>query len=130
VLIPLAAGAWLAVAGVAGAAEVKGFPGVRSVQTVQHEPGAMTLYNVVLDRRFALDELDSVSRRIRRTAPKTDLLLISYFLRGMKAEQEPWATSHFDPKLDTFVVRINETITVTNPPDTDLRMAGAGAERR
>ena len=98
-------------------------PGVRSIQLVQHEKGAVAIYNVTLDRRFDTGELDSLSRRIKRSAPKSELIFISYFLRGMKSEKEPWATSHFNPTLDSFVVRINEVITAKNPPDADLRLA-------
>lgn len=110
------------------AAEQKPPTGVRSVQLVQHEDGAMVVYSVILDRRFEADELDTLSHRIKRGAPKTKLVLISYFLRGMRAQDEAWATSHFDPSLGSFVVRINETITATNPPDRDLRVSAVGRE--
>ena len=83
----------------------------------------MVVYSVILDRRFDAGELSTLSRQIKREAPGTDLLFISYFLRGMKSDQEAWATTHFDPKLDTFVVRINEATTATNQPDRDLRIA-------
>jgi hypothetical protein len=79
---------------------------------------------VFLDKRLAVDELDTLSHRIRRSAPKTELLLISFFLRGMSPQQEAWATSYFTPKLDGFVVRINEATTAANPPDADLQTAG------
>jgi hypothetical protein len=98
--------------------------GVRSMQLVQHEPGVMAVYSVVLDRRFDTGELDTLSRSIKRNAPKTKLILISYFLRGMQPAQAAWATSHFNPDLDSFLVRINESTTVSNPPDSDLRVAG------
>jgi hypothetical protein len=97
--------------------------GVRSIELAQQEPGAIVVYNVVLDRRFDSAELDSLSHRIKRTAPKVKLVFISYFLRGMRFDQEPWARSHFNPNLDNFVVRINEATTVTNLPDKDLRIA-------
>jgi hypothetical protein len=97
--------------------------GVRSIELAQQEPGAIVVYNVVLDRRFDSAELDSLSHRIKRTAPKVKLVFISYFLRGMRFDQEPWARSHFNPNLDNFVVRINEATTVTNLPDKDLRVA-------
>lgn len=122
VLLSLAAAVWLACPLMANGAELK-VNGVRSVELAQQEEGAIVVYNVVLDRRFDSAELDSLSNRIKRTAPKVKLIFISYFLRGMKFEQEPWARSHFNPNLDGFVVRINEATTATNQPDKDLRIA-------
>lgn len=120
----IAAAACMALPLETNAAGVKPLPGVRSMQLVQHEPGAMAVYTVILDRRLDTGELDTLSRAIRRTAPATKLILISYFLRGMQPAQVAWATSHFNPELDSFLVRINEATTVTNQPDPDLRVAG------
>jgi hypothetical protein len=122
VVVSLAAAVCLATPIMATAAGSKS-NSVRSIELAQQEPGAIVVYNVVLDRRFDSAELDSLSHRIKRTAPKVKLVFISYFLRGMRFDQEPWARSHFSPNLDSFVVRINEATTVTNLPDKDLRIA-------
>ena len=122
VVIALATAVCLACPITAFGAGSKASP-VRSIQLAQQEDGAIVVYNVVLDRRFDSAELDSLSHRIKRSAPKVKLIFISYFLRGMRFDQEPWARSHFNPNLDSFVVRINEATTVTNLPDKDLRIA-------
>jgi hypothetical protein len=107
------------------AAQSKQQAGVRAMRLVQHDAEEMAVYSVILDRRFDIAELDGLSKRIKRGAPKTKLILISFFLRGMTQERDAWATSSFDPSLDSFVVRINETTTTTNLPDRDLRIAGS-----
>jgi len=106
------------------AAQSVRYPGLLTIQAVKGEIRGSTAYIVFLDKRLAVDELDTLSHRIRRSAPKTELLLISFFLRGMSPQQEAWATSYFTPKLDGFVVRINEATTAANPPDPDLQTAG------
>jgi hypothetical protein len=106
------------------AAQSVRYPGLLTIQAVKGEIRGSTAYIVFLDKRLAVDELDTLSHRIRRSAPKTELLLISFFLRGMSPQQEAWATSYFTPKLDGFVVRINEATTAANPPDADLQTAG------
>ena len=106
------------------AAQSVRYPGVLTIQATKGEIRGSTAYIVFLDKRLAVDELDTLSHRIRRSAPKTELLLISFFLRGMSPQQEAWATSYFTPKLDGFVVRINEATTAANPPDADLQTAG------
>jgi len=104
-------------------AEPGGQPGVRSINLVRQDKADMAVYSVVLDKRFDTADLDSLSRRIRQKAPKTKMILISFFLRGMTTQRGAWATSAFNPELDGFVVRINETTTTANPPDADLRIA-------
>lgn len=103
-------------------AELRQPPGVRSIQLVQHENGVFTVYHVMLEGRFKVGELDTLAHRIKRAAPKTQLISILYFLRGMKLDQGAWATSDFNPSLNSFVVQINEAITMTNLPDPDLRI--------
>jgi hypothetical protein len=98
------------------------FPGVRSSRLVQNKNGAETVYHVVLDRRFELDELDTLAREIRRRAPQAQAIMILYFLRGMKPDQGAWATSKFNPSLDAFEIQINEAAAATNPPDADLQV--------
>jgi hypothetical protein len=105
----------------ATSAEARQLPGVRWIKLVQHESGKFALYHVMLDRRFKVYELDTMARHITRDAPKGQLTFILYFLRGMSSDQGPWATSNFNPSLGTFEIQINEAITATNPPDTDLR---------
>jgi hypothetical protein len=97
--------------------------GVRAIRLVQQDKTEMTLYTVTLDRRFDMAELDGLSKRIKRTAPPTKLILISFFLRGMAPDREAWATSAFNPNLDSFVIRVNEVTTKTNLPEPDLRIA-------
>jgi hypothetical protein len=97
--------------------------GVTSIHQIQQGEPDMALYNVVLDRRLEAGELDGISKRIKKSVPKAKLMLVSFFLRGMTQEREAWATSAFNPSLDSFITRINETTTRTNPPDADLRVA-------
>ena len=120
----LAAVGWLAFPVGTSAIEFTRSSGVLTVQPAQQENEAMAAYNVVLDRRLGTDELDTLSHRIRRAAPKAQLVLVSFFLRGMRPEQDPWATTYFTSKLGGFVVRINEVNATTNQPDKDLRLAG------
>jgi hypothetical protein len=94
---------------------------ILSTKLVDHLSGEMALYKVVLTERLATADLDDISRRIKRSAPKTKLLFISFFLDGM--ESDTWATSAFNPALDGFVVRVNEAATTTNPPSTLLPFA-------
>jgi hypothetical protein len=98
--------------------------GVIAVLPAASDNRAMVAYTVVLDRRLAADELDTISNRIKRAAPKSELILISFFLRGMRPEQDAWATSYFTQKLGSFAVRVNEANTQTNLPDRDLQVAG------
>jgi hypothetical protein len=97
--------------------------GVRAIRLVQQDKTEMTVYSVTLDRRFDMAELDGVSKRIKRAAPPSKVILISFFLRGMAPDREAWATSAFNPNLDTFVIRVNEVTTRTNLPEPDLRIA-------
>ena len=103
-------------------AELRPTPGVRSIQLVQHVNGVKTVYQVMLDWRFKVDELDTLAHRIKRAAPKTQMISIQYFLNGMNPEQEAWATSDFNPSLNSFVLQINEAATVTNVPASDSRI--------
>jgi len=103
-------------------AELRPTPGVVSVRLVQHVNGVKIVYQVMLDWRFKVGELDTLAHQIRRAAPKTQMLSVSFFLRGMNPEQEAWATSDFNPDLNNFVSRINEAATMTNIPDTDSRI--------
>jgi hypothetical protein len=123
-LVVLAVLQLLAVSALPASAQGVRYPGVLTIQAAKGEIRGSTTYIVFLDKRLAVDELDTLSHRIRRSAPKTELLLISFFLRGMSPQQEAWATSYFTPKLDGFVVRINEATTAANPPDADLQTAG------
>jgi hypothetical protein len=123
-LVVLAVLQLLAVSAPPASAQGVRYPGVLTIQAAKGEIRGSTTYIVFLDKRLAVDELDTLSHRIRRSAPKTELLLISFFLRGMSPQQEAWATSYFTPKLDGFVVRINEATTAANPPDADLQTAG------
>ena len=123
-IVVLAVLQFLAVPPLSVAAQAIRYPGVLTIQAAKGEIRGSTTYIVFLDKRLAVDELDTLSHRIRRSAPKTELLLISFFLRGMSPQQEAWATSYFTPKLDGFVVRINEATTAANPPDADLQTAG------
>ena len=97
-------------------------PGVRSIQLVQHVNGVKVVYQVMLDWRFKVDELDTLAHRIKRAAPKTQMISILYFLNGMNPELEAWATSDFNPSLNSFVLQINEAATVTNVPAPDSRI--------
>ena len=82
----------------------------------------------MLDWRFKVGELDTLAQQIKRAAPKTQMTSILFFLRGMNPEQEAWATSDFNPDLNSFVSRINEAATVTNVPDTDSDELKQGSE--
>jgi hypothetical protein len=103
-------------------AEIRPMPGVRSIQLVQHVTGVKIVYEVILDSRFKVGDLDTLAHRIKQAAPKTQMISILYFLRGMSPAREPWATSDFNPELNSFVLQINEAATVTNVPDTDSRI--------
>ena len=107
----------------ANAAQIKRTPGVLTVQAVPNENRAIASYIVFLNRRFGTDELDTFSHHVRRAAPKSELIVISFFLRGMNPQLPPWATSYFTAKLDGFVVRIDEASTTTNVPEADLQQA-------
>ncbi len=120
VLIYFAALACLALP-LSTSAALRRFPGVHSIRLVQHGSGKEYIYHVVLDRRFEVDELDTLAREIRRAAPKAQAISILYFLRGMKPDQGAWATSKFNSSLDAFEIQINEAATATNPPASDLQ---------
>lgn len=103
-------------------AELRPTPGVRSIQLVQHANGVKVVYQVMLDWRFKFDELDTLAHRIKRAAPKIQMISILFFLHGMNPEQEAWATSDFNPSLNSFVLQINEAATVTNVPAPDSQI--------
>jgi hypothetical protein len=103
-------------------AELRPTPGVRSVRVVQHVNGVQIVYQVILDWRLKVGELDTLAHQIKRAAPQTQTTSIQFFLRGMNPEREAWATSDFNPDLNSFMVRINEAATMTNIPDTDSRI--------
>lgn len=103
-------------------AELRPTPGVRSIRVVQHVNGVQIVYQVMLDWRFKVGELDTLAHQIKRAAPKTQTTSIQFFLRGMNPEREAWATSDFNPDLNSFMVRINEAATMTNVPDPDSRI--------
>jgi hypothetical protein len=96
---------------------------VLSIELVDHMSGEMALYKVVMTEKVPTADLDGISRRIKRTAPKTKLLFISFLLRDTEQDGDTWATSSFNPALDGFVVRVKETAPKPNPTSADLPFA-------
>jgi hypothetical protein len=97
--------------------------GVRAIRVLQQDEGQVIRYSVVLDRRLDIAELDRLSQRIDQATPRTKLILILFFLRGMAEDRDPWAATAFGADADGFAVHIRETNTRANPPDIDLRIA-------
>lgn len=96
---------------------------VHAIRIVQQDAGALIKYSVVLDQRLNTAELERLSQRIKGATPKTTLILILFFLRGMAEDRDVWAASALNVAADGFAVHIRETATRTNPPDADLRIA-------
>jgi hypothetical protein len=96
---------------------------VRTIRVLKQDEGELIVYTVVLDKRLDTAELDQLSQRIKQATPKTKLILVSFFLRGMAEDRDPWAASAFNADADGFAVHIKETATQVNPPDADLRIA-------
>jgi hypothetical protein len=99
--------------------------GVRAIRVIQREEGQLIRYSVVLDRRLEAAELEQLSQRIKQATPRTKLILILFFLRGMVEDRDAWAASAFNADADGFAVHIRDTNTKTNPPDADLRIEAA-----
>lgn len=81
------------------------------------------MYSVVLNKRLDDAELDRLSERIKKATPKSELIFIAFYLRGMAEDRDAWAASIFNSGAERFVVRIKEANLQANPPDADLRIA-------
>jgi hypothetical protein len=100
--------------------------GVRAIRVLQQDDAEGIRYSVVLDKRLDAAELEKLSQRIMQATPKTKLILIAFFLRGMAEDSDVWAASASTADADSFVVHIRDPNTRTNPPDKDLRSAPGG----
>jgi hypothetical protein len=99
--------------------------GVRAIHVAQRDEGELIRYSVVLDKRLDTDELDQLSERIKKATPRTKLILILFFLRGMAEDRDAWAASALNADADRFAVHVRDANTKTNPPDADLRIEAA-----